>query len=73
MAKELFQKASIIEGFSSTGSKSCTIKDHARALCELIDFCIHEIHSSTKVAHVITPKAILALKNASYRPVKRAI
>uniref|UniRef100_A0A0M3I2Y9 GLOBIN domain-containing protein n=1 Tax=Ascaris lumbricoides TaxID=6252 RepID=A0A0M3I2Y9_ASCLU len=51
MAKELFQKASIIEGFSSAGSKCCTIKEHARMLCELIDFCIHEIHSSTKVAH----------------------
>ncbi|KHN80181.1 hypothetical protein Tcan_16953 [Toxocara canis] len=50
MAKELFQKASIIEGFSA-GGKCCNIKEHARTLSELIDFCIHEIHSSTKVAH----------------------
>ncbi|VDK41503.1 unnamed protein product [Anisakis simplex] len=50
-AKELFQKASIIEGFSA-GGKSCNIKEHARELCELIDFCIHEIHSSTRVVHV---------------------
>ncbi|VDK58209.1 unnamed protein product [Anisakis simplex] len=49
-AKELFQKASIIEGFSA-GGKSCNIKEHARELCELIDFCIHEIHSSTRVVH----------------------
>ncbi|VDM45106.1 unnamed protein product [Toxocara canis] len=56
MAKELFQKASIIEGFSA-GGKCCNIKEHARTLSELIDFCIHEIHSSTKVAHAQSQEA----------------
>ncbi|VDK29242.1 unnamed protein product [Gongylonema pulchrum] len=50
LAKELFQKTSIIDGFSSY--KCCDVKQHAKSLIELIDFMLQEVHSSTKLVQV---------------------
>ncbi|EFO17536.2 hypothetical protein LOAG_10963 [Loa loa] len=47
IAKELFRKTSIIDGFTSY--KCYDVKEHADSLIELIDFALQEIHSSTKV------------------------
>ncbi|VBB34162.1 unnamed protein product [Acanthocheilonema viteae] len=47
IAKELFQKTSIIDGFTSY--KCYDVKEHADSLIELIDFALQEIHSPTKV------------------------
>ncbi|VDN95260.1 unnamed protein product [Brugia pahangi] len=47
IAKELFRKTSIIDGFTSY--KCYDVKEHADSLIELIDFALQEIHSSIKV------------------------
>ncbi|KAM3716564.1 Globin-like protein [Dirofilaria immitis] len=47
IAKELFRKTSIIDGFTSY--KCYDIKEHANSLIELIDFALQEIHSPIKV------------------------
>uniref|UniRef100_A0A915Q3A0 Globin family profile domain-containing protein n=1 Tax=Setaria digitata TaxID=48799 RepID=A0A915Q3A0_9BILA len=47
IAKELFRKTSIIDGFTSY--KCYDIKEHANSLIELIDFTLQEIHNPTKV------------------------
>ncbi|VDK89421.1 unnamed protein product [Onchocerca ochengi] len=47
VAKELFRKTSIIDGFTSY--KCYDIKEHANSLIELIDFALQEIHNSTKI------------------------
>ncbi|VDN07990.1 unnamed protein product [Thelazia callipaeda] len=51
LAKELFQKTSIIDGFTSY--KCYDVKEHAKCLIELIDFTLQEIHSSSKVVQVL--------------------
>uniref|UniRef100_A0A1I8ADY0 GLOBIN domain-containing protein n=1 Tax=Steinernema glaseri TaxID=37863 RepID=A0A1I8ADY0_9BILA len=46
-AKEMFQKMSIVEGFSS--NKCCDMKEHTRLLNDLIETAILEINSPCKV------------------------
>lgn len=50
VAKELFRKTSIVDGFTSY--KCYDLKEHASSLIELIDFALQEIHSATKVVQV---------------------
>ncbi|VDO49309.1 unnamed protein product [Onchocerca flexuosa] len=47
IAKELFRKTLIIDGFTSY--KCYDIKEHANSLIELIDFALQQIHNSTKI------------------------
>uniref|UniRef100_A0A0R3RLE6 GLOBIN domain-containing protein n=1 Tax=Elaeophora elaphi TaxID=1147741 RepID=A0A0R3RLE6_9BILA len=47
IARELFRKTSIIDGF--TAYKCYDVKEHADSLIELIDFALQEIHRSTKI------------------------
>ncbi|CAG9540662.1 unnamed protein product [Cercopithifilaria johnstoni] len=47
IAKELFRKTLIIDGFTSY--KCYDVKEHADGLIELIDFALKEIHNSIKV------------------------
>ncbi|KAK0413273.1 hypothetical protein QR680_006701 [Steinernema hermaphroditum] len=47
MAKEMFQKMSIVEGFSS--NKCCDMKEHTRLLNDLIETAILEINSPCKI------------------------
>uniref|UniRef100_A0A914URK7 Uncharacterized protein n=1 Tax=Plectus sambesii TaxID=2011161 RepID=A0A914URK7_9BILA len=49
-AREIFQKMSIVEGFTSAGGKkSCDLKEHARLLAELFDYCIKNMQRPAKL------------------------
>uniref|UniRef100_A0A7E5A147 GLOBIN domain-containing protein n=1 Tax=Panagrellus redivivus TaxID=6233 RepID=A0A7E5A147_PANRE len=48
-ARELFQKMSIVESFSTSKSgKCCDMKEHVRALNDLVDFAVSEMYSPSK-------------------------
>lgn len=52
IAKEVFQKMSIVEGFSA--SKNCDQKEHIRLLIELFDLSIQYLNNSCKLIQVKT-------------------
>lgn len=50
IAKEVFQKMSIVEGFSA--SKICDQKEHIKLLIETFDLSIQDLNSSCKLIQV---------------------
>lgn len=48
--KELFQKTSIVGGFSA--NKCYDIKEHSKQLVELYDLCIQDLNSACRISQV---------------------